>query len=708
MKRGLRLLAYLIFLCGFALQVAAQTIDPAPSKTLRTQYNGLYELQDSYTIIYDNTEETAKLKEFQVIFYGPGRKKLFQTDTQTHPKTGRIVTYELSSPVLGFNETELSILSLHSGEIDAFPTNIGAILALNELREVPKPTPAPATPPNLSAQDKQRLADTALQISQILSGLREKSDAQSQVKASSAENAKALEQLTKDINSLSAEALQSQRLDLKAQIDALSANIAASTLSANKAATELSASESTLAALQTEAQSLQDDIQKLQRQSQDKRVEIPNLLTSLDTVETRLESLNTASGTIALPAAIKPSEIDPLETEYLALNTQFKALPEGVETPLIDAAEPRQPEQKPPNAPLNWGIILAGILGVLTLLGTAAKTRFAPKTQTRPLKSHLATHQDSGIIFQEPPLPETAAPKAGPSLETIYTIETFSSSATLSPAGQLTASGVEMLSGPFAVLRDAYLATGRIGYAQEGIPSSEDYAFGTGFLISKQHVATNRHVHGLYGHYLLNKKDPGGIEFVAEKGKADSDFVPFKSKKPLLLPGLDIAIYTLARPVTNRTPLTLKPIPTEDLHPRDVVVIGYPDTHTPEKPEILAVVEDDPVFAVKRISQGQIFRHSTDTDAIIGVETSVSVSKISKFIMPAICHNASTLGGNSGSPVLDIEDGSLVGVHFAGFKVFNQEEAANLAMTIAQLTESKKLKKIPGVTTITTSTNKFS
>ena len=305
------------------------------------------------------------------------------------------------------------------------------------------------------------------------------------------------------------------------------------------------------------------------------------------------------------------------------------------------------------------------------------------------IRPNLAHDPDCGVAIAGSP-----SPKEEPTRPPEY----------LSPSGQLTASHVEMLSGPFDVLRDAYLATGRIGYAQKGIPNSEDYAFGTGFLITNQHVVTNRHVHGLYGHYLLNEKDPGGIEFVAEKGKADSDFVPFKSEQPLLLPGLDIAIYTLARPVTNRRPLKLKPTPPKDLHPRDVVVIGYPDTHTPEKAEVLALVEEDPVFAVKRISQGQIFRHSTDTDIPIGVETSVSESKSSSFIVPAICHNAPTLDGNSGSPVLDIKDGSLIGVHFAGFKVFNQAEAANLAITIAQILEGKPLKKLSDVTAITTQT----
>ena len=219
---------------------------------------------------------------------------------------------------------------------------------------------------------------------------------------------------------------------------------------------------------------------------------------------------------------------------------------------------------------------------------------------------------------------------------------------------------------------------------------------------------TNRHVHGLYGHYLLDKTDPGGIEFIAEKGKDASDFVPFNGEPPVLLPELDIAIYTLARPVTNRNPIALKPVETEALDGKDVVVIGYPDTHTPEKAEVLAVVEDDPIFAVKRLSQGQIFRHSTDIDTPYGVKISVSESKNAAFLMPAICHNASTMGGNSGSPLLDIKNGQLLGVHFKGFKVFNQEEAANLAMAISQLTQSKPLNKLSTVTPITTKADKLS
>jgi len=131
------------------------------------------------------------------------------------------------------------------------------------------------------------------------------------------------------------------------------------------------------------------------------------------------------------------------------------------------------------------------------------------------------------------------------------------------------------------------------------------------------------------------------------------------------------------------------PIPTHDLDGREIAVIGYPDTHEPNNPEILAAFEENPVFAVKRISQGHIFRHSTDIGNPYGVEARVDKDETASFPMRAICHNASTLSGNSGSPILDIKTGELLGVHFAGHKIFNKKEAANLAMTIEQLTENK-------------------
>lgn len=695
----LKLVVYLAVLCGIALQSTAQINDASHIKTFSIQYSGIYQLQDSYTIIYDNTAEAAKLNSFQVFFYGPDRKAIAETQVQSFPIDGKIQTFFLTAPVIGFSDVEFSVVSLHSGEIENFPSNVGGILALNELSEVPEPEEQrddtenaegpsvveeikidvseeppesiqestqesiepkedePSSPPSLSAEDKQRLLDTKTKVTELLKTLQEKSPAGTPdtLKDTNAH----LDGLLGDINNLSDVASAEKQTDIKTKIDALGADILSKKQSPDDAQ-----KRNELDALKSEILAQRSQLDELLSQNIE-----PEDATTLDNLDSIIEQLEARLTAINIPEAIGPNAIQAWDQQYLALKSQLDL-----------ALSPA----------FDW-IVLVGLLVLAgLLLGLFLKTLMGGKAKAKPLKSTLNFTETPGIIFAASPM--LAGNVAAP----------------LAPAGQLAAAQLQMLSGPYSILKQAYLATGRIGYAQVGIPSAEDYAFGTGFLVSDRHVVTNRHVHGLYGHYLLDKSDPGGIEFIAEKGKDASDFVPFNGEPPQLLPELDIAIYTLARPVTNRTPIALKPMETEALDGRDVVVIGYPDTHTPEKAEVLAVVEDDPVFAVKRLSQGQIFRHSTDIDTPYGVETSVSESKTSAFLMPAICHNASTMGGNSGSPLLDIKNGQLLGVHFKGFKVFNQEEAANLAMAISQLTKSEQLNKLSSVTPITVKTDKIS
>lgn len=695
----LKLVVYLAVLCGIALQSTAQINDASHIKTFSIQYSGIYQLQDSYTIIYDNTAEAAKLNSFQVFFYGPDRKAIAETQVQSFPIDGKIQTFFLTAPVIGFSDVEFSVVSLHSGEIENFPSNVGGILALNELSEVPEPEEQrddtenaegpsvveeikidvseeppesiqestqesiepkedePSSPPSLSAEDKQRLLDTKTKVTELLKTLQEKSPAGTPdtLKDTNAH----LDGLLGDINNLSDVASAEKQTDIKTKIDALGADILSKKQSPDDAQ-----KRNELDALKSEILAQRSQLDELLSQNIE-----PEDATTLDNLDSIIEQLEARLTAINIPEAIGPNAIQAWDQQYLALKSQLDL-----------ALSPA----------FDW-IVLVGLLVLAgLLLGLFLKTLMGGKAKAKPLKSTLNFTETPGIIFAASPM--LAGNVAAP----------------LAPAGQLAAAQLQMLSGPYSILKQAYLATGRIGYAQVGIPSAEDYAFGTGFLVSDCHVVTNRHVHGLYGHYLLDKSDPGGIEFIAEKGKDASDFVPFNGEPPQLLPELDIAIYTLARPVTNRTPIALKPMETEALDGRDVVVIGYPDTHTPEKAEVLAVVEDDPVFAVKRLSQGQIFRHSTDIDTPYGVETSVSESKTSAFLMPAICHNASTMGGNSGSPLLDIKNGQLLGVHFKGFKVFNQEEAANLAMAISQLTKSEQLNKLSSVTPITVKTDKIS
>lgn len=656
-----------VFAClvlGFAIGSTAQS----NTDVIRIDYGKRYELQDSYSILYDNPAASAKLKAFRVVFYDPEGRILLETETETHPLTGNVETYQLGSPVIGFSEVGLSVLSLHDGTMIDFPTDIGAILGLSEMTEVSEPIeavpdmtpiPPPPTPsvPTLIPADKARLAETASALSALLSTVNEKLD-QADIDAEARQSTMdQLVQLKENISSLSKKAVDADATDLEIQINALALEI-----SAEKYEGDATETLSLLGDTKSELLTLQTEMEALQNLSEREGADISNVMPSLAEIENRLDELDQDLTGIILPAPIGSDKIDAWNAAYVSFETQLNA---------------------PTSPAFNWPIFIIMGVALLALIAWLAKLSLGGKAKVRPSKSILHGTQPAGVIF--PASPILAGNVAAP----------------LSAAGQLTVAQLQMLTGPYSVLRDAYEATGRIGYAQDGIPTAEDYSFGTGFLISDRHVLTNRHVHGLYGHYLMDDTDPGGIEFIAEKDKDASDFMPFQNKPPLLLPALDIAIYTLAKSVKNRKPIPLAAIETDTLGGREVVVIGYPDTHTPELEEIKAVVEDDAVFAVKRISQGHIFRHSTDTDTPFGVETEVSEDKHRSFVMPAICHNASTLSGNSGSPLLDIETGELLGIHFAGFKAFNKKEAANLAMAIAQLTDEAPRRHLSAVTKIT-------
>jgi len=58
--------------------------------------------------------------------------------------------------------------------------------------------------------------------------------------------------------------------------------------------------------------------------------------------------------------------------------------------------------------------------------------------------------------------------------------------------------------------------------------------------LKRKTAVTNQHVYEFYKHYLTGP-ECGGIEFIAERDRDASDYVPFNGQAPLIIPNLDIS-----------------------------------------------------------------------------------------------------------------------------------------------------------------------
>jgi hypothetical protein len=115
-------------------------------------------------------------------------------------------------------------------------------------------------------------------------------------------------------------------------------------------------------------------------------------------------------------------------------------------------------------------------------------------------------------------------------------------------------------------------------------------------------------------------------------------------------------------------PLTVAAKEPADLFGRDVYVVGYPawDSRRNEPEPIRRIFAD--VYNVKRLQPGKAVAYSTEYSAVQ--------------------HDCSTLGGNSGSPVVDLETNQVIGLHFGG-----RYGVGNYAVPLWRLVDDPLLRK---------------
>ncbi len=210
-------------------------------------------------------------------------------------------------------------------------------------------------------------------------------------------------------------------------------------------------------------------------------------------------------------------------------------------------------------------------------------------------------------------------------------------------------------------LESALPAVGRINLRDD---PTRDWA-GTCWLVAEDIVVTNRHVADLFAY----KKGEGNFAFKENfEGRlvsASVDFVrEYRSNVRREFPvteilhieapnGPDIALLRISTDGDPKTAKLAAPVPLADALPAaeaQITVIGYParDSQIPDPIMLRNIFKD--IYNVKRMAPG----------AIVQVRDHV------------LDHDASTLGGNSGSLVFDVKSAEAVGLHFGGsFKVAN-------------------------------------
>jgi endonuclease G len=178
---------------------------------------------------------------------------------------------------------------------------------------------------------------------------------------------------------------------------------------------------------------------------------------------------------------------------------------------------------------------------------------------------------------------------------------------------------------------------------------------GTGWLVDKEVVITNRHVakefaahNGLkfvFRHSGNNEMIGASIDFLEEDGRFED--LTFTIEQILHIEndnGPDLAFLKVKATGESNFPKQIilsSSVPEKE---QDIAVIGYParDSRIPDQQLMEDIFGD--VYNKKKLAPGKI--------------TSVSDTQL--------LHDCSTLGGNSGSVVLDLKTGEAVGIHFAG------------------------------------------
>ena len=171
-------------------------------------------------------------------------------------------------------------------------------------------------------------------------------------------------------------------------------------------------------------------------------------------------------------------------------------------------------------------------------------------------------------------------------------------------------------------------------------------------MVADNIVMTNRHVAQFFStglgrrHLYLHDEAPTKVDFRRERDRTASE--PAEVRRVLMVhPYWDMALLELDR--TDRPALPLNAADPRELAHDELVVVGFPGFDRTQPFDLQADIFGG-VYSVKRVLPGYA---KADRHPVEGVL--------------AMGHDASTLGGSSGSAVINVRTAQVVGLHFGGW-----------------------------------------
>ncbi|MEU3691272.1 trypsin-like serine peptidase [Streptomyces narbonensis] len=237
-----------------------------------------------------------------------------------------------------------------------------------------------------------------------------------------------------------------------------------------------------------------------------------------------------------------------------------------------------------------------------------------------------------------------------------------------------------VLDGQRAAIRESLARVGRVEVT--GHPSLD--WIGTAFLVGPRTVMTNRHVAAEFSRFEADR-DRWTFEFGMSARVDPAEELPVDGDDPVVAPpsvsyeiteiigihpDVDMALLRIEPSASDGlpTPLAVAADAPASVPGRPVYVVGYPawDGRRNEPESMRRIFMD--VYNVKRLQPGAATEFTPGS-----------------LVMK---HDCSTLGGNSGSPVFDLTDHRVLGLHFGG-----RYRSGNLAVPLWELVDDPLLAK---------------